>query len=362
MSEKEIVLSSGKKLVVPAGKQSDKKTKQKPLQFSTKRDVRKVGQRELSIRTEKRGVDEQLEFKYISFTEEMISLSHETAEWYLGLKQFGGERTAQERHVQELYREMSDGNFNAHTVDIVTARLSNESELYGLNGQHTCWAILFMPKDYSIPVRHQHYVLSGMDQMRLLYGMIDRQLGRTDRHVVMAQLVDVPELEGVLPTTIRRLVPGFKLWLFESPWERKKHSPKQVSALVRFHYLDLFRRVAEFYHANYTPIVDRSPVAAALFETFSRKPDVAPEFWRPVFTGLGLTSTKDARFRLHDDLRSFVLKDNEGDSVRVSLSKSKRKRVTTEDLYRLCILAWNKWRAGEEVNVLRVPARRYRAM
>jgi hypothetical protein len=101
----------------------------------------------------------------------------------------------------------------------------------------------------------------------------------------------------------------------------------------------------------------RKPVVAAMFETFGKVPTIASEFWETIATGLRIDSKLDARYKLREDL----LKKYTPIPTGRKLSDVKR-NMTDEQVYRLCIVAWNRWRKDEKVQVLKWTKSRMRAM
>lgn len=83
-------------------------------------------------------------------SEKKVTLNRAKALEYIDLPVFPGERQVVEGHVQFLHDEMRKGTFNERLVILSTGLMS--SVTYKVNGQHTCWAMLFMPPSYSLQV------------------------------------------------------------------------------------------------------------------------------------------------------------------------------------------------------------------
>lgn len=136
---------------------------------------------------------------------------------------------------------------------------------------------------------------------------------------------------------------GMKLWLFQ--WkDRWMINPNDVAALVADKHAVLFRVVGLYVQQHYGTQVwlRRAGVVAALFATFDKAGGKAPEFWDPVITGLGLTDKTDPRHTLHEFLGSHT-------QGLTSVSARRLRTITNaEDTFRICVLAWNKWRKGEK--------------
>lgn len=273
--------------------------------------------------------------------DESVILNKDFAKWYIGLPTFEGERTVVEGHVQNLYDVMQQGTFNPNLVTISTAVLKGRT--YRINGQHTCWAVL-TTKNAEYTVRHVQYRVSNIEQLRLLYSTHDRLLPRTDAHLVKIQLVHTAEMDGIAPSTIQRLVPGLRLWMNERAMDQRRCNPQAIAAAVRGPHNATFRKVAEYYakHVSTFTEIKRQAILAAMFATFNVAPTKAPEFWDPVVTGLNLGAKTDARWALRDVImKSCIQQKGSGKG---------RRQLGTEDLYRITILLWNKWREGGGVH------------
>jgi len=280
----------------------------------------------------------KLNYKVIS--KGPVKLNEKKAEEYIALPIFRGEREAVESHVQHLKDEMQRGNFNELLVILSTAELDGVT--YKINGQHTCWAVVFMQgikPGFFINVTEVKYKVETAEELRMLYATYDRLLGRTDAHIVKIHVVDTPEVFGIKSRTVSRLVPGFKFWLFEQERERDRYSPEQIAALIKQH-STLYKQVGLCYENHDQAMIRRAAVVGAMFATFNKIPSKAVEFWKPVFDGLELSNKEDPRYKLRDLLLNS--------SVRAGSDKARL--IDTESMYRCCISAWNKWRAGKLAN------------
>ncbi len=281
-----------------------------------------------------------------------VTLNDDKAAWYIDLPVFEAEREVGNAHVQFLYDEMKNGTFNAASVIMASAWLGDVR--YKINGQHTAWAVIFLP-GFKMEVRELTFRVEDEEQLRLLYGTFDRGKKRSETHLMRVGLAGEPELLGVGSRVIGRLSSGLRFWVCEKYHERVRMRSTDTVALVKAKYLLLFRAVGEFLKSNRdasSTFVDRVPVSAALLETFHKVVTIAPEFWSRVLSGEGLEKG-DARLTLRNYLMSTVV-------AGPGLSTAKR-QVEAEAMYRCCILAWNHWRAGTKVTELKTPRTRIKA-
>ena len=93
----------------------------------------------------------------------------------------------------------------------------------------------------------------------------------------------------------------------------------------------------------------RVSVAAAVYATMSKSPKIAGEFWEKVKDGLGMESNKDPRYQLREFLVTSAVRAQSG-------TTGGKRAVTAEDAYRVCIVAWNAYRSGKELQYFKPAA------
>ena len=284
--------------------------------------------------------------KFDVLSDGIVTLDTKRAAEYIDLPIFPGEREVVDSHVQFLYDEMLKGTFNHLLVVLSTAVLNGVT--YKINGQHTCWAVVYMAgkkKDYSLQVREIRYRVANEEQLKLLYATYDRLKARSDTHVSKVFLIGTKAAEGVANKLLSKLTGGFKFWFIDSDEARRRISPEQMAALIQREHTQLFNTVGQFtskYLSNV--IATRQPVLAAMLATFDKVPTKAPEFWTAVIEGLGLTTKTDPRYVLRESLMKVSTKVSK---YTASNSKREKRYMTNEEMYRICISAFNKWRKGE---------------
>lgn len=278
-----------------------------------------------------------------------IELDHKEASRLLEYEEFPGDRKLKQPHVDHLIRVMNRGTFRPEQVALMTCKLNGK--VYRMNGQHTAWARLEMPENWSCPVQVIEYEAESEEDMRTLYSSIDRGSPRTRSNVMDSYLVGIPEYEGVKRTTLKHLPQGFILWFWPSSQERRKHDADDVAYLLKTDHYDLSRKVCAFLDKQSTREhrhIFRASVVAALFATFHKAPQIANDFWRPVSEGTGMKDKGDPRLKLRNELMRTAVDSGSG-------SRSDKKCVTAEQMYRLCINAWNAYRDGRNLSILKAP-------
>lgn len=291
-------------------------------------------------------IAEELKVKIAS--DKKINFSKQKAFEYLELDTFQGERQVNEHHVQFLYNAWVAGRFMWDHV--ILALCECEGKRYRINGQHCCWMRVNLPDDFFIKkgeeprVREVIYSAVDQGQMRTLYSTFDQNKTRSPAHVFRALMSGTKQAEDLWPSVLNTLSAGIKHWLFE--WkDRWMINANDVSALVENKHSEIFRIVGLYIQSHFSKNavwLRRAGVVAALFATFDKGGAKAAEFWDPVITGLGLTDKTDPRYAL----REFVTTHGQGIS---HINKRIASKLTNaEDTYRICILAWNKWRKGDK--------------
>jgi hypothetical protein len=289
--------------------------------------------------------------RHIVLSDKTVQLTPTEAFAYLDMPAFRGERDVLDSHVQFLLDEAKRGRFIWEHVIIATARIKGEPTVYRINGQHTCWMRTYLPPSTTAKIRRIDYEVPDQENMRRLYGVFDRNKSRTPGHIVKALLAGTETMDGVWDSSIRSLAAGMKQWLVEKKEDQKRFGPNELAAEIDQRPA-LFQKVGHFVQKNIKQMhLRKAAVYAAMFATFDKQPARADEFWQPVADGLNLDCNTDPRYKL----REFLL------TARTDRANFGRDSVTTEDVYRICINAWNKWRKGEKAMAgLRTTDRRYK--
>lgn len=285
-----------------------------------------------------------------------VGFTEQRAIDYIELPIFPGEREVSETHTQFLFDQARAGRFNWDLVQI--ARADFDGKTYKVNGQHTAWLRLALGKmDEDPSVREIHYRVSSIAQLKTLYGTFDRAKPRSDPHLVRVELVGTPAADGMTARQISRLAPAFRFWRYGSTEDARRCDAAQLAAMILADHTQLFNSVGRFLYAIQGDKVamnriDRMAVIAAMVDNFSRVPTIAPDFWRSVAEGTGLEK---------DDARWHLLRYLDSVAMQRSGANSTKRIVDPEEVYRVCIAAWNRWRAGEKVAQLRPTAKRVKS-
>lgn len=302
----------------------------------------------IKVKTVGTPVAESLRYRLIS--DEMVNLTRTKAFEILEYDTFTAERPVREYWVQMLYNEWLAGRFVWHMAmvahGVVMERGPDNTRIphiYRLNGQHTCWMRVSIPKDKEpkspCKVRQLIYECEDMDGLREIYAVIDRNAPRTNAHISKVLLADATARDGLPLSYLNNMIAGMKLWLWESKWERTfKGNPQEMSALIQGRYKDIFHIVSIFFQTKYNEWghIRKAGIVAALLATFDKHGGEAAAFWDQVCSGLNFTSKTDPRYQLRRYCEDHQI--GQGNQP-----------VSAEDLYRVALNMFNKWRTGEEV-------------
>lgn len=276
-----------------------------------------------------------------------VGFNHKKATEFLELKEFVGDRPLKQGHVDYLIGAMQRGTFRPELVTLITCECSGVT--YRMNGQHTAWARLDVDADFECPVKLLEYVAVSEEDMRGLYASIDRSSPRTKANVIQSYLAGTTEFDGLKRHVVMGLPYGLSVWLWPTSAERRRHDGDDMAFLIKTTHYDLAMKVAGFLNTcayNDSKHIFRAPAVAAMFATFSKAPNIAKDFWRPVADGVGIDKKGDPRLRLRNWLMQTALGLGEG-------AKSDKKQVNQEYMYRACVAAWNAFREGRDLQVIK---------
>ena len=282
---------------------------------------------------------------------EKVNFTKAEAEKLLNLKEFPGDRKLKNKHVDYLTRAMMRGTFHPEWVTLITCSLNGTT--YRMNGQHTAWARIEMPKTYRCEVEVIHYEAKSAEDVRQLYSSIDRSSPRTKANVIESYLAGSEEFKDVKARPLRIAPQGFAIWFWTTAHERGRHDGDDVAYLLKTDYYDLAIKVCAFL-GKLSPRehkhVFRPSVVGAMFATFHKAPQIAADFWAPIGDGVGIEKRGDPRLKLRNYLMQTAINSGSG-------GRSDKQKVSSELMYRQCIGCWNAFREGRTLQYLRANER-----
>jgi len=272
---------------------------------------------------------------------------------YIEMTPFVGERPRSDSHVSNLVREARLGRFLGENALLASCECVWDGKIRRLNGQHTSWMRLYMPHDWDPMVVVRRYRVQTEAQFRDLYSVYDRLYGRTNRQVVGAKLYGTKQYKGVSVPQLDRLATGLRIWK-STVKDKGQPIDETVDAMSNGSGL-LAKKVNTFmsslHKGNAPHMVSRAGIVGAMFATFNKSAKDSVEFWTIVRDGGGLVDHPAQALMKY--LMSVKIYTSNSTATARHLRPTSRER-----LYRCCISAWNRFREGKSVSLLREPAER----
>lgn len=264
------------------------------------------------------------------------------------------DRARSDAHVIYLARAMQGGSFLWEQVNLVLCDLPGNSKPTRLNGQHCSWARL-VAEDQGLdpktrcPVQLLRYEAKSIEDMRRLYASLDRGRPRNNNVVIASYLSGTDDFPDTTKPVLRLLAQGLGVWLWPDSATRKLHGGDDRAYLLLKDHHKVALAVAWFLKLvgmREQQHLTRAPVVAAMFETFSKAPQIALDFWKDVRDGLGISDKEDPRRVLRDWLMMNTLnRSRHSGDIKVVLS---------EAMYRAAIYKWNDFRAGKKAKNVKI--------
>jgi len=292
-----------------------------------------------------------------------IELDHDQAAKVLEIVEFtDADRRLRPNHVKHLHQTMIRGTFVPSWVTIIVCRCNEAYKdnkagtVYRMNGQHTSWARLEMPKNYRCPVNFEKWTAKTVADMRQLYASIDRGAKRTKANVLQSYLGGSDQYGEFASDAVRVVAAGLETLLFDERARRRECDGDSLAYLMLTDHYDTCQKACEFYesHKKTQQHVHlwRAPVSAVMIESLSKAPVIAKrDFWEYVATGVGFDEKYDARLTYRNALMNCTI--NTGNR----LVHTKR-IVSGEQMFRWGQTAWNAFREGRELRVMRAQSSR----
>lgn len=276
-------------------------------------------------------------------------LDHDLATQILEMIEFSPDRPLDNNHVLKLLTAMKRDTFLPEQVQIIVCTCAGKQ--YRMNGQHTCWARLEMDAKYRCPIQLLRYSAKTENDMRRLYASIDRHKGRTTGNVVCSYLFETPEWKGYSKKTLTKLAEALSFWLWDTDHQRSLHDGDERAYLLMTDHYALGQKVAKFVEESRgvnASHVRRRPTVAAMLATFQKDYKQAVDFWTAVRDGTGFGNKHDPKLVLRNALTQCSINIGRG-------ATDDKKSVSSEEIYRWCIYAWNAHRRGDVVKQLKAP-------
>lgn len=304
--------------------------------------------------------------KYEVLFEKKVDFTHDLAYKILEMPCVENDRNVNVEWVQNFLDEMKTGTFRPEGVELATCLVEDEDRIYRVNGQHCCWARTELPEVFppamspirKLAVRWVQYKVKTMDDLKPLFMTFDsgnkRNRGMKDVVGLYSNFNNV-----MSKMLLKRLVAGYRQWRWESTRDRKRVDQNALHHEILNKNDKLFRVAGSIAQEVSGPtFMRRAAICAAILATSNKAVQPSMEFFDTISSGLGITKKTDARKTLREWLMTSSLSSGAGMTMKGNgTGKGLRptRLVGTEDVYRVCLSAWNAWRQGKPYTVVRLP-------
>jgi hypothetical protein len=270
----------------------------------------------------------------------------ELASKFIEMETFVGERPLKDDHVAFLYREAKAGRFLHDLANLASCLCKWDGVERRLNGQHTSWMRTFMPKRWCPPITVLRFAVDREEDYRSLYASFDRNSPRSNREVVGAECKGTEKFEAVPSPLLFPLASGLRLWTASG--KRDRRPIDEIVDLMKSQFYNLTLNVSAFM-STMSPstaphMYRRAPVTGAMFATFNKSQAEATRFWTLVRDGGGSAGFPPLV------LMKWLTKT----AMNAAKDTRSRQNVGREEMYCSCITAWNAFRRGQTMKIMRV--------
>lgn len=269
-----------------------------------------------------------------------VDLSHDLALEFKTMKVTPREREMNPLRIEKYKRLHSQGKFFWHWCHWIKVKCAEDGLVYRVNGQHGSDFLFGLFEEGQKPVGKvavERWTADTLDDVIDLYCMLDSNKGvRSLRDMIQAVSGNVDGIESLGGAWLTTITAGVTLALritkelpFRPETEVKALLPRMYADFYRFFAEDLGVRCNK---GKYT----RSAIIAVAFQIWRASPSLAFEFWRPFLNNqeeMGPT-----RRLLEQEIMQSV-----------------NSKTETENLYCKCVVAFNAWKRGHDLKLIRIP-------
>jgi hypothetical protein len=288
-----------------------------------------------------------IDVNLIPHTQKTEVLSKELAEKILAYPTVRVERALRKNHLLKMCRDMERHTFLYMSVQIALATLKGKT--YRLNGQHTCKAVSLTPESWGNTVQVVTWGVQSEAELTHLHSLYNTGLVRGVNERVTIRVAHTGAAKDLSVRTMNLVNRGVSFW--RTPNVRVQDDIMLAQIITEPGTAKVYNTVGEFLQdkARQRDHLRVQPVIAAMLAMFEKATDEASEFWSIVGEG-GPVYPEDPRRKLRDML--VLLRSR-------STDKRREAKRTSEEIYRICLNLWNRWRRGDlEVGSVRIPKSR----
>lgn len=292
-------------------------------------------------------------FDYKLLSERKEPFTEKLAIKFLEMETFVGERALRESHVHFLLQEAKRGRFLNSITNLASCVCLWDGKERRLNGQHTCWMKTFMEEKWQPLVTVLRFEAKTEDDFRALYASFDRGTPRSNANVVNGRLLGTTEFASISQRNLSALAAGLRVWLAPPP--SKGLAVDEVIDQMQGKHYRLAMQVGGFLE-TITPqsaahMYRRAPVIGAMFATFDKAVSDSVTFWTIVRDGSPV----------QDHPAACLMKWLMRCAINSTDSNTSGPKVGREEMYKCCVNAWNVYRRGDKLKIIRCPEQRVAA-
>jgi hypothetical protein len=289
--------------------------------------------------------------KFRTVRSEIVPFTQELATKFIEMPTFIGERALYSRHVDKMVADAKNGKFLNMESGLASCTCEWDGVERRLNGQHTCWMRTYMPANWCPNIRVTKYSAPSEEDFRELYCTFDSNAPRTPGQKTIAALRGS---DGFKDITNARMLQDLKsaltLWVGATSGNSRITFDDTMDMMKGKHHkvlIDVANYLQDFTFRSAPHMCHRAAVIAAMFSTFSKNISESTDFWNMVRDGGNPSHPAVA-------LNKYLHR------TRVHKGQLERNytRVSSEEMLRVCIVAWNAYRRKDELKILRTPDRR----
>lgn len=273
----------------------------------------------------------------------LVTIPPKRAEELLAFNTYAGQRNKSARHIQELAGKMMDGRFHVGSIALV-----HNGGTIMADGQHQCYASVSCGKPFKANL--QEYYVEESDTKEDIARVfsqfnVDRARSRGDIAWIHGCQIGMDQWPRrcvtLCNTAIGWIESGFGA---SATISLSKDDNATLLGKYRKHCQFVFDTC--FASGGKNLHLLRSPVVAAMIQTWTKSKGDAELFWSAVRDGDMLKSGEPAFV-----LRDFLMRSSV--AIGCGSRNNKTEQVGQREMYARCLVAWNAFRAKETRTTLR---------
>lgn len=276
-------------------------------------------------------------------SQKLVKCSRALVQEFCDMKAWDGDRIFKPHLGTRIATAIEQNTFRVADFAAVTCK--EDGQRYRVNGKHTGHVLASMngtfPKDLLALV--EDYECDNRIDVADLYSTFDHPAhNRSNMDIYEAFAAANPNLQNINRTMLSVAVAGMAFAIWEEAIYIHRREERANLLLGQPEFVKFVNDILKGSREK-VGHVRRSPVVAAMFQTWQKSRKASAEFWSLVRDGSGPeNSTADRKLHTH------LLKTSVGRGRGADKSK---KQEDHRAMYVRCLQAWNAWRKGEDTDL-----------